>query len=157
MHPYRTSDKTDNIKLSLKTRILSHRAAPILTLIVIPVLGAMILYGTGVLGCAIAHEHYSYAQTTVFGLVILSVGVFVGGLVWLVTVGLYRVTSEAIAIYVVNDLLTIHELSLLSLKQLENLHERCKDHASNASQRIIQAQVKKWNYTCTPTDIPKEQ
>jgi len=124
---------------------------------VVPVLSAIVLYGIGVLGSAITHEHYSYAQTTVFGLVILLVGTFVGGLCWLVTVGLYRATSEAIAIYVVNDLLTIHELSLLSLKQLENLHERCKDHASNASQRIIQAQVKKWNYTCTPTDIPKEQ
>lgn len=154
MHPYRTSDKTDNIKLSLKTRILSHRATPILALIVIPVLGSMILYGTGVLGCAIAHEHYSYTKTVVLGLTIWLVGAFVGIVAFVVIDSLYHGISQSTASYVVNRI-SDQELELLTLKQLENLQERCEDHDLRV--RVAKAKAKKWNYTCTPTGVPKEQ
>lgn len=89
MHPYRTSDKSDNIKLSLKTRVLSHRAFPAFVITVVPLLSAIVLYGTGVLGSAITHEHYSYTKTTILGGTIWLVGTFIGIVVFLVTERLY--------------------------------------------------------------------
>lgn len=154
MNPYRKPAKTVSIKLSPVTRVLTHRTAPALVIIVVPILGSIILYGTGILGSAIMHEHYSHVKTVVFGLVMWLVGVLVGCCGWLFTVGLYRIVEESIALHVIKRI-SEQELELLTLQQLENLQKHCEDH--DVRLKIAAATLKKRTYTCTPTGVPKEQ